>query len=187
VSVADVVAGDWIVLSDADEPVQLHWRTGYRSPDGRVGWSLKTSGGLRLLGENDRVVRLRSEATSTDVAAVEVEPEHDTALEAAQALTLDEEKSAELSLVHAVLVGVAVSIPVAIVIWVGLVALAVGGDNPDWLPWLGMAAAIGILNGVFFGALAGFVMKAHTLDDVDRHSTQVVESARAHLGDPARH
>jgi hypothetical protein len=86
-------------------------------------------------------------------------------------------------LVRSVFAWVAIAVPFSIVVWVGLVALAVGDKDPEWGPWLGMAAAIGILNGVFFGALAGFITKAHVLDDVDRHTTEIVESARAHRSD----
>ena len=58
---------------------------------------------------------------------------------------------------------------VSVVIWVGLIALAVGDKHPDWAVWLAMATGIGILCGVFFGAWAGFVTQTHALEELDRH------------------
>jgi hypothetical protein len=183
VPVADLIAGDRILTHDEDQgdPVQLLWRTGQRLPNGEFGWSLKTTAGWRHFAEDEWVYRLTKteQPVAVDVDAVDDE----VALEVVHALTLEEERSAEASLIRAVFVGAAIAIPLSILIWVGLVALAIGDKDPEWGPWLGMAAAIGTLNGVFFGALAGFVTKAHVLDDVDRHGTQMAESARADRGD----
>lgn len=58
--------------------------------------------------------------------------------------------------------------PVCIVIWIGIVALAVGPDDPEhWLAWIGIGVLIGALAGVFFGAWVGFTIKAHDLDRAD--------------------
>jgi hypothetical protein len=184
VPVADIIAGDWILAHDDDqgEAVQFLWRTGQRSPSGEVGWSLKTTAGIRTFDPDAWVYRaIRSgqpEAFDID-AAVNAE----ISLEAVAALGLDEEHSAEIALIRSVFAWMAMATPLSIVIWVGLIALAVADEDPEWWPWLGMAAAIGLLNGVFFGALAGFISKAHVLDDVDQHVVQMVESARAHRSD----
>jgi hypothetical protein len=184
VPVAGIIAGDWIVAHDEDqgEAVQLLWRTGHRAPSGELGWSLKTSAGIRHFDRDEWVYRV----TSTEhpvvldiVDAVDAE----VSLEAVHALVLEEERSAEASLIRSVFAAAAIAIPLSIGIWVGLVALAVGDKDPAWGAWLGMAAAIGLLNGVFFGALAGFITKAHVLDDVDQHATTVVEAERAHRSD----
>jgi hypothetical protein len=184
VPVADIVAGDWVLAHGEDhgEPLHVLWRTGQRSPSGEFGWSFKTSAGIRTFEEDEWVYRLISaeQPVALDLGdAVDAE----VSLEAVQALALEEERSAEVSLIRSVFAWVAITIPLSIVIWVGLVALAVADKSPDWGPWLGMAAAIGLLNGVFFGALAGFIAKAHVLDDVDQHVTQMVEPARAHRSD----
>src|SRR5207244_803436 len=62
-----------------------------------------------------------------------------------------------------------VSVPISVVIWVGLIGLAVGNKHPDWPVWVGMATGIGILSGLFFGAWAGFVTQTHRLEELDRH------------------
>jgi hypothetical protein len=56
---------------------------------------------------------------------------------------LQKEVLAERSLLRHVLRGIAVAVPVSVVIWVGLIALAVGNKHPDWAVWLAMATGIG--------------------------------------------
>lgn len=185
VAVGDIRAGDWIVLHGDDDDrgiaEQLLWRFGQRSPSGAFRWVFKTTAGVRHFDHAATVYRVSS-AEQPDAGVVDA-VDDDASLDVAHALADAEEHSAEVRLVRAVFIGVAVAIPVFVVIWVGLVALAVGGKDPDWASWLGMAGLIGILNGVFFGALGAFVTQAHLLDDVDRHATQLVESARAHRTD----
>lgn len=181
VPVADIRAGDWILPVDDDgqgTPEQLLWRFGHRSPSGELGWSFKTTAGLRYYDQDATVYRVSS--TEPPAAGTVDAVEEEVSLEVVHALAEAEEHSAEARLIRAVFVGVAVAIPVFVVIWVGLVALAVGSMDPDWAVWLGMAALIGILNGAFFGALGAFVTQAHVLDDVDRHAVEMVESSRAH-------
>jgi hypothetical protein len=183
VPVADIVVGDWIFTREEDrgDPVQLLWRSVQRLPNGDFRWSFKTNAGLRHFDRDEWVYRVKS--TQQPVAGEVDAVGDEVSLEVVHVLALEEERSAEMSLIRAVFVGSAIAIPVSILIWVGLVALAVGGNDPEWGPWLGIAIGIGILNGVFFGAWAGFVTKAHLLDDVDRHATPVVKSARAHRSD----
>ena len=185
VPVADIRAGDWILPPDDEglgTPEQFLWRCfGPRSPSGEFRWSFKTTAGVRHFDQGATVYRVTS-AEHPKAGAVDA-VEDEVSLDVVHALAEAEEHSAEVRLVRAVFIGVAVSIPVFVVIWVGLVALAVGSKDPDWAVWLGMAAVIGIVNGVFFGALGAFVTQAHVLDDVDRHATQMVESARAHRTD----
>ena len=59
---------------------------------------------------------------------------------------------------------VAVSVPLSIGIFVGLVALAVRNQQPDWIAYLAMAAGIGIIAGVFFGLLMGFTLTSHNFE-----------------------
>jgi hypothetical protein len=42
-----------------------------------------------------------------------------------------------------------------------LIVLAVRNQRPDWNAWLSMAVGIGVLAGVFFGLLAGFMRTSH--------------------------
>jgi len=102
----------------------------------------------------------------------EIETRTDLVPEAERAASLEEEKAAEQSLLRAVIRGAVVAVPVCIIIWCGIVALAVGGDDPDWGIWIGMGVAVGTVAGVFFGGWAGFIAKAHLLDEVDRRSRQ---------------
>ena len=97
---------------------------------------------------------------------------------------------------RAIVKSMLIAVPVMIAFEVLLVAVAVGDKDPDWVTWLGMAAGIGVLAGVFFGAWAGFVAKAHVLDDIDLHANRplpttsrvpsaMLSQARAERGNPA--
>ena len=48
---------------------------------------------------------------------------------------------------------------------------SVGGKHPSWGAWLAIGAVVGVFAGAFFGGWAGFLAKAHVLDDVDAHVT----------------
>jgi hypothetical protein len=92
----------------------------------------------------------------------------DLDVKAAQALDV-EVVEAGPSVEHRVLVNMAkalaVSIPLAVALLVGIVALAVHTQDPNWAAYLAMAAGNGVLAGVFFGLLAGFMRSAHLFDD----------------------
>jgi len=94
---------------------------------------------------------------------------------------LQEELRAERSLVRHVFIGIAVALPVSVVVWEGLIALAVGNKHPDWPVWLGMAAGIGVLCGVFFGTWAGFVSQTHAFEELDHHARTVVPERAARI------
>jgi hypothetical protein len=62
-----------------------------------------------------------------------------------------------------------VAIPICVAIWVGLVSIALAlAHSGNFLIALPMAGGVGILAGVFFGAWAAFLGKAHALDELDR-------------------
>ena len=73
----------------------------------------------------------------------------------------DKQATAEERMRATIIKSVAVSVPVAIGVFVGMIALAVRNQQPDWNAWLGMAVRIGVLAGVFFGLLAGFMRTSH--------------------------
>ena len=80
-----------------------------------------------------------------------------------------EELDAEKSVWRAVGWGILIAVPICIVIFMLIVAIAVGPEDPqDWAAWLGIAAIVGIFAGAFFGGWAGFTAKAHLLDEIDR-------------------
>jgi len=75
-----------------------------------------------------------------------------------------QESSPEVAVRRAMVKSIAISVPAAIVTFVGLVALAFRGESPNWAGWLAMAAGVGVLAGVFFGALAGFIRSVPLFD-----------------------
>jgi hypothetical protein len=84
--------------------------------------------------------------------------------------------NAEKTLVHRIIIGVAIAIPVSIGIWVGLVALAVRHTAHMSGPIV-MAVGIGVLNGVFFGTWAGFVASDNTFDELDHLADTVADQS----------
>ena len=83
-----------------------------------------------------------------------------------------DEVDTEKAVWRAVMWGMVLATPICIVIWMVMVVLAVGPEDPeDWFAWLGIGALVGVLAGAFFGGWAVFTMKAHMLDEVDaRHA-----------------
>jgi hypothetical protein len=75
--------------------------------------------------------------------------------------------AAERSLWRATIWGTVIATPICIVIWMLIVVLSVGGKDPAWGAYLGIAAIVGVLAGAFFGGWAAFIAKAHLLDEVD--------------------
>jgi hypothetical protein len=84
--------------------------------------------------------------------------------------TLDEERAVERALWKSVFVYSVAAIPVCIAIWVGMVWLSLALLDSDWglTAPLVMGACVGLVAGAFFGGWAGFLAKAHTLDELDR-------------------
>jgi membrane protein YdbS with pleckstrin-like domain len=90
-------------------------------------------------------------------------------IEPAPSETLDapgprEQPSAEKAMRTTIIKSVAVSVPLAIAIFVGMVALAVHNQQPNWSADLAMAAGIGVVAGVFFGLLMGFTLTSHNFE-----------------------
>src|SRR5713101_7264185 len=88
----------------------------------------------------------------------------DTAAGSATNLVLA--RRAEKTLVHRIVLGVAIATPIFIGLWVGLIALALRHSAHMAGP-IGMAVGIGVLNGMFFGTWAGFVATTDTIDDLE--------------------
>jgi hypothetical protein len=74
------------------------------------------------------------------------------------------QRSAEEAMRATIIKSVAVSVPLAIAIFVGMVALALRNQQPDWTAYLAMAAGIGVIAGVFFGLLMGFTLTSHNFE-----------------------
>ena len=95
-------------------------------------------------------------------------PELLVPLDAAHAEAL----AAEKSLWKATIWGTLIATPICVAVWMLIVVLAVGGDDPAWGAYLGIGAIVGLLAGAFFGGWAAFIAKAHQLDDVDMHGAR---------------
>ncbi len=81
---------------------------------------------------------------------------------------LDDETQATRSLVRGIIVGIVVAMPVCVAVLVGLVFLAVRDTGTGLAAPLAMAAAVGVLTGLFFGSWAGFVSNTHAFEELDR-------------------
>jgi hypothetical protein len=73
-------------------------------------------------------------------------------------------RSPEEAMRVTILKSIAVSVPLAIAIFIGMVALALRNQNPNWKAYLAMAAGIGVIAGVFFGLLMGFTLTSHNFE-----------------------
>ena len=77
----------------------------------------------------------------------------------------DQRPSAEQATQTTIIKSIALSVPLAVAIFIGLVALAVHNQQPDWTAWLAMAAGVGVVAGVFFGLLTGFMLSSDRFHD----------------------
>lgn len=70
------------------------------------------------------------------------------------------------------IVGMAIGVPVCILIWMAIVAIAVGVMGVGWPVWpaVGMGAAVGVFAGMFLGGWAGVTACAERLDEAEFHS-----------------
>jgi hypothetical protein len=75
-------------------------------------------------------------------------------------------RGAEKRLMHRIIIGVAIAVPVCTGLWVGLIVLAVR-HSTHTAGVIAMAVGIGVLNGLFFGTWAAFVATTHTFEELD--------------------
>jgi hypothetical protein len=191
VPVANVRAGDWIFTRDEDpgDPTQLFWRTGLRTPNGDFRWSFKTSAGFRHFDQDAwvyRVTRAQPLASvDTESADDEIPPEvvstpapRDVSLaapavthktesrEAAAPPAIERQLQAERTMLHAIIRDTIVALPFTIAVLVGMMALALS-DRQPWYVWVGLGTIMGVYAAGFFGTIAGVMLSAHLLDDLD--------------------
>jgi H+/Cl- antiporter ClcA len=81
---------------------------------------------------------------------------------------VEEMRQAEHDLVRWIVIGIAVAVPVCVALFMASIAFDVSYESGAEGGPLAMAAAVGTLAGLFFGAWAGFVFKGHTFDELDR-------------------
>jgi hypothetical protein len=81
-----------------------------------------------------------------------------------------EERIAERKLWHQTFKGIVIALPICLAIWFGIMALAIYTSDTSqgyWVP-LAVVTSVGFMAAVFFGGMAVFLTKAHTLDEIDR-------------------
>jgi uncharacterized RDD family membrane protein YckC len=88
------------------------------------------------------------------------------ALEPAGSAAIERQLAAERGVFRAILRGVVVALPVAIVVLIGMMALAFSDKQP-WYVWAGLGAGLGFYAAGFFGVIFGVMIAAHRLDQVD--------------------
>jgi hypothetical protein len=81
--------------------------------------------------------------------------------------SLAAERRAEQTLMRSVTKSIAIGVPVGILFFVALLAIALAGEA-EWYVIVGLGAILGLVGAVLFGMLGGVTLVAHTLDDVDR-------------------
>ncbi len=79
---------------------------------------------------------------------------------------------AESSFWRSAIIGVLIGMPVCVVIWTGLVALAmtITGADLDWGVMIIMSIIVGCFAGVFFGGWAGVTIAAEKLEEAENAS-----------------
>ena len=87
-----------------------------------------------------------------------------TATQTPEAASSGKLRTAEEAMRATVIKSVLISVPLMIAIFVGLVALALHNQDPNWGAVLVMAAGIGVIAGVFFGLLMGFTLTSHNFE-----------------------
>jgi H+/Cl- antiporter ClcA len=85
---------------------------------------------------------------------------------------VEEMRQAEHDLVRWIIIGIAVAVPVCIALFMAAIAFDASYESAAEGGPLAMAAAVGTLAGLFFGAWAGFVFKGHTFDELDRKANR---------------
>ena len=81
-------------------------------------------------------------------------------------LALDRQLQAERAMVRAGILGVIVSLPIAIAVLTVLMALAIGDMQP-WYVWIGLGVGMGVYAAGFFGTIGGVLLSADNFDQID--------------------
>ena len=81
---------------------------------------------------------------------------------------VEETRRAERDLVRWIVIGIAVAVPVCVILFMAAIGFDVSYESAPLGGPLAMAAAVGVLAGLFFGAWVAFVFKGHAFDELDR-------------------
>jgi hypothetical protein len=91
---------------------------------------------------------------------------------------IEETRRAEHDLIRWIVIGIAVAVPACVAMFMGSIWFDVSYESAPVGGPLGMAAAVGVLAGLFFGAWIGFVFKGHAFDELDRRANLREEPPR---------
>lgn len=84
-------------------------------------------------------------------------------------IALQAEQAVERHLMASIAKSIVLGIPIGIIFFMALLAIAVGGDT-EWWVIVGLGCGLGVIAAVLFGMLAGVTLNAHALEEVDRGS-----------------
>ena len=77
------------------------------------------------------------------------------------------EQAVEQHLMRAIIKCILIGLPIGILFFMALLAIAVGGDT-EWWVIVGLGFGLGTIGAVLFGMLAGVTLSAHAMEEVDR-------------------
>jgi Mg/Co/Ni transporter MgtE len=81
--------------------------------------------------------------------------------------SLAAERVAEQTLMRSITKSIVIGVPVGIVFFIALLAIAIS-DKSEWYVVVGIGAIMGVIAAVLFGMLGGVTLVAHTLEEVDK-------------------
>jgi predicted metal-binding membrane protein len=81
---------------------------------------------------------------------------------------VEETRRAEHDLVRWIVIGIAVMVPACVGMFMASIWFDMTYESAPVGGPLAMAAAVGVLAGLFFGAWVAFVFKGHAFDELDR-------------------
>jgi len=93
---------------------------------------------------------------------------------------VEETRRAEHDLVRWIVIGIAVMVPVCVVLFMASIWFDVSYESVPVGGPLAMGAAVGVLAGLFFGAWVAFVFKGHAFDELDRKASMREERPAQH-------
>ena len=92
-----------------------------------------------------------------------------TAVEPAHPALLERQLAAERSMLHTIIRGTLIALPITIAILLTMMAIAIS-DKETWYASIGLSVGLGVYAAGFFGAVGGVMLSAHKFDDLDEEA-----------------